>query len=204
MYKKNGLTSRGKKALDTKKNLFGCATELFRKRGYYNVSVDEIVAKAKISKGTFYNYFKSKDQIILDELKLYDNNYKTFYKKLSKYKTVSEKILVFVKNMFSFTVNEIGFDMLYVVYSTQLSNKQKKTFIVDKNRPFYKIIKQMIQDGQKLGEFRNDISATKITRMSMCCIMGMFFNWCLCNGKFNIIEEGTFFFSQFINSIKKY
>ena len=37
----------------------------------------------------------------------------------------------------------------------------------------------------------------------MCNIMGVFYNWCLNGGDFDIITEGTFFFSQIIKSIRK-
>ncbi len=40
------------------------ALTLFMEKGYENVSVDEIIAVTATSKGTFYHYFKSKDEII--------------------------------------------------------------------------------------------------------------------------------------------
>lgn len=203
MYKKRILSSKKENAIKTKKKLFKCATELFKKKGYYNVTVDEIVFTARVSKGTFYYYFKSKDQIIIEELKKYDNNYISFYNDLVKYGTVSEKIISFVENMYDFTVNKIGFDLLYVVYKTQLSHKSKKPFVIDIERPFYKYINRLIKEGQKANEFTDYISTEEITRMIMCNIMGVFYNWCLNGGDFDIITEGTFFFSQIIKSIRK-
>ena len=47
-----------------KQELINLAYNLFIKEGYDNVSVDEIIAKAKIAKGTFYYYFKSKEEIL--------------------------------------------------------------------------------------------------------------------------------------------
>lgn len=40
------------------------ALKLFMDKGYENVSVDEIIAATNTSKGTFYHYFRSKDEII--------------------------------------------------------------------------------------------------------------------------------------------
>ncbi|CAG5093294.1 Putative Amine oxidase [Thermobacillus xylanilyticus] len=40
------------------------AFRLFRERGYDNVSVDDIIAATGTSKGTFYHYFKSKDELL--------------------------------------------------------------------------------------------------------------------------------------------
>jgi AcrR family transcriptional regulator len=47
-----------------KQELIKLAYELFIKEGYDNVSVDEIIAKANIAKGTFYYYFKSKEEML--------------------------------------------------------------------------------------------------------------------------------------------
>lgn len=40
------------------------ALQMFSDQGYEQVSVDDIIEKTGISKGTFYHYFKSKDEII--------------------------------------------------------------------------------------------------------------------------------------------
>ena len=52
--------------------IFKEAEKLFEKYGYRKVSVDDIVRKAGVAKGTFYLYFKSKDE-------LYNKIIKTYY-----------------------------------------------------------------------------------------------------------------------------
>lgn len=47
-----------------KKELIKKAYELFVQKGYENTSVDDIVAHAKIAKGTYYYHFESKQQIL--------------------------------------------------------------------------------------------------------------------------------------------
>jgi len=48
----------------TREKLVFAAMELFAKKGFDKTTVDEIVAKAGVAKGTFYLYFKSKDDLI--------------------------------------------------------------------------------------------------------------------------------------------
>ncbi len=48
----------------TREKLVRSAMELFAKKGFDKTTVDEIVAKAGVAKGTFYLYFKSKDDLI--------------------------------------------------------------------------------------------------------------------------------------------
>lgn len=52
------------KRADRKKELLMTAYELFLSKGYDAVSVDEIIAKAGIAKGTYYYYFKSKEETL--------------------------------------------------------------------------------------------------------------------------------------------
>lgn len=47
-----------------KEELLDIAYRMFISKGYENTSVDEIIEKAQIAKGTYYYYFKSKEQML--------------------------------------------------------------------------------------------------------------------------------------------
>jgi AcrR family transcriptional regulator len=53
-----------KKGEKRKLELLQIAYKMFLARGYENTSVDEIIENAGIAKGTFYYYFKSKEQLL--------------------------------------------------------------------------------------------------------------------------------------------
>lgn len=44
--------------------ILSAAGELFKKQGYVNTTVDAIIQQAGVAKGTFYYYFKSKEDIL--------------------------------------------------------------------------------------------------------------------------------------------
>lgn len=61
VYQKNINTERRR---HKKKSLIiETATELFLKKGFYNTSIRDIIGASGVSIGTFYNYFKSKEDI---------------------------------------------------------------------------------------------------------------------------------------------
>ena len=53
-----------KKGEKRKKMLLTIAYDMFLTQGYENTSVDEIIEKAQIAKGTYYYYFQSKEQML--------------------------------------------------------------------------------------------------------------------------------------------
>lgn len=55
---------RQRRAAETRLRLFRCALELFAQRGFFNVTVENITDAADVGKGTFFNYFESKDHVL--------------------------------------------------------------------------------------------------------------------------------------------
>ncbi|MBE6495217.1 MAG: TetR/AcrR family transcriptional regulator [Methanobrevibacter thaueri] len=53
-----------KKGEKRKKELLKIAYDMFLTQGYENTTVDEIIEKAQIAKGTYYYYFESKEQML--------------------------------------------------------------------------------------------------------------------------------------------
>lgn len=50
----------------TKKDIKEAAKKLFAEKGVDSISINDIVSEAGIAKGTFYNYYKSKNELIDD------------------------------------------------------------------------------------------------------------------------------------------
>ena len=54
---------RTRKKAATKERLYCAALDLFRRQGFASTTVEEIAAAAEVSKGTFFNYFSSKEAL---------------------------------------------------------------------------------------------------------------------------------------------
>ena len=64
------LSRRERKKLETRQGLLKAAQALFLEQGYRATTVEEITERADVSKGTFFNYFPSKEAL-LEELSLW-------------------------------------------------------------------------------------------------------------------------------------
>jgi AcrR family transcriptional regulator len=48
-----------------KQQILECAKKLFSRKGYHNTHVEDIHKEARIAKGTFYEYFKNKEELFI-------------------------------------------------------------------------------------------------------------------------------------------
>jgi AcrR family transcriptional regulator len=60
-----GSSRRSRKKAELRNRLVSAAIQLFSERGIDAVTVDEIAAAADVGKGTLYNYFHAKEDIVL-------------------------------------------------------------------------------------------------------------------------------------------
>lgn len=56
---------RERKRVDTRNRILNAASDLFREHGLDGVTVDEIAGAADVGKGTVYNYFEAKEDMVV-------------------------------------------------------------------------------------------------------------------------------------------
>ena len=62
-------------------HIIDVAIDLFCEHGFHATGVDTIMRAAKVSKKTLYNHFRSKDELILAALQLYDGRFRNDFMK---------------------------------------------------------------------------------------------------------------------------
>lgn len=66
----------------TKKRLIDCATIILTEKGFSRTGIDEILRQVNVPKGSFYHYFKNKEDFVRAVI---DNYAKYFKKKLNRF-----------------------------------------------------------------------------------------------------------------------
>ncbi|MGP8319973.1 MAG: TetR/AcrR family transcriptional regulator [Methanosarcinaceae archaeon] len=94
------MSLRENKKIETKNKIFEVAGKLFKEKGFENTTVDEITKKAGIAKGTFFNYFSTKESLLLyfgeQKEKLIYDLIENDMKKPIHIRNKIKKILVFI------------------------------------------------------------------------------------------------------------
>ena len=62
---KSKLSRRERKKLETRQALLEAAWALFHDKGFHDTTIEEITDRADVAKGTFFNYFPSKEGVLL-------------------------------------------------------------------------------------------------------------------------------------------
>jgi len=60
------IAQRERKKRENRERIRQAALELFRRKGFSATTVEEITTAAAVAKGTFFNYFPTKEAVILD------------------------------------------------------------------------------------------------------------------------------------------
>jgi len=181
--------TRKQQAEKTRQRLFDIAMSLFDKRGYDSVTVDEICATAGVSKGAFYNYFKSKDQVVLETFMQADSFYEDVFPLLEREDTYRGKAMVFAKAALS-NIEKTGVLVMRISYHGQIAPDVKSTPIASRERALYKLTEILVKKGQAAGEVRTDIPSAMIAENIIHAIRGIVYDWCQQEGGFDLQEYG--------------
>lgn len=173
----------------TKKELYTTALRLFREKGYENVSVSEIAREAGTAKGTFYIHFPSKVAVVTEMLHYYDDTYETTAAHLPADCSPLFAIQRLIEESCSFTCKIIGVDLIRVLYTQQLYKNPGEQEEMDYNRPLYKLFTHFFAEGQKQGLFNRQQQPLAMTIWLIRAIRGVFYEWAMENGNFDLIEE---------------
>lgn len=189
------------KGVRTKRQLYQCAMKLFRERGFDRVSVDEIVREAGMAKGTFYIYFNTKSDIILEMLRQYDTYYDQIMVGLPDDLSIDQQMEEIVKGACRFTEEVIGLDLIRVLYVKQLTEGQEHPGLLNEDRALFRILSELLTEGQCAGIYDPALDVPDTTRLILHGIRASFFEWCSSRGQFDLTQECLYFLHTFCRGI---
>lgn len=202
---KTTYSNRQIKAAETKNRIYKSAEHLFNKNGFEDVSIDDIVKLAKVAKGSFYVYYKSKDELIAilinDYVKRIDTDYEEYLKTLPIEMTIGDVFFSLVGKIAEIITHTIGHENMKILYKTQLTNDVITHAVTDYNRELYIIFNDIIRKGMDHHTFRSDLSVEEIARHFVAAYRGLTFEWCIRYPDFDLKEQALRHFKILLTGI---
>lgn len=193
--------SRILRATETKKRIYESALELFKRDGL-GTSVDSIVEMAGVSKGAFYVHYESKLSLIIDYVNTLDLGYADYFSSLPSDTKPSVMLILVTKKISDVIENNIGFDLIKLIYEAQIIKTINTDAQLSYNRKLYQIYNQIIKLGVQQGEFKSTINIESVSNHFIMSIRGMTYEWCLRFPNFDLKDEIIKHFDLLLSGIK--
>ena len=141
---------------EKRKELLNSARNVFVKNGYLRTSMQDIMDEAKISRGALYSYFKNRDDVFLEVLKLDDcEDIKSL--DFSDNENIWNQLTIWIEGMLD---NICKIDRTLTLAKTEFfislnykNHKDKFTYIKDRHNRLEKKIENIIEAGIERKEF---------------------------------------------------
>ncbi|MGE7762992.1 TetR/AcrR family transcriptional regulator [Peribacillus sp. NPDC097895] len=189
---------RGEK---TREKILKIALKLFSEKGYDKVTVDEIVKKSGTSKGSFYQHFSAKSDIFLVRFKEVDDYYQKVYQSFPIDMAAFDKLAIFIRKLMRFLEEEMGKDLMKVIYSSALDSKEH-TYFLNSNRSLFKIIRFLIEEAKEQNGIRSDQTVDEISTLITQSLMGIIYHWGLNNSERTLESLSMPLTETIINGLK--
>ena len=192
-----------KKSLrNTKGCIVSAAWELFYEQGYDDTTVEEIIEKSHTSKGSFYHYFEGKDALLSSLSYLFDEKYQELMADMDDKMNSFDELMLLNRELLKMIDNRISLDLLARLYSSQLVTKGEK-HLLDHNRTYYKLLRQIVLQGQQRGELRDDMPVGENVKVYAMCERALLYDWCICNGEYSLADYSAKTLPLLMYSYKK-
>jgi len=172
------LSRRERKKLETRQALLQAAWALFRDKGFDDTTVQEITERADVAKGTFFNYFPSKDGL-LGEMTLW--RVSQVHEALDVGRGAPESPVARIKLLLRLLHEQMVGDwpLLQQAFATRLGQPPPSGY--QAKRRLTGLLTELVREAQARGEVRGDVEAevmsdlvlvTHIRHLAVCIHRG--------------------------------
>ena len=190
-----------KNTRNTKGRIISAAWKLFYEQGYEDTTVEDIVFESETSKGSFYHYFDGKDALLGTLAYVFDEKYEELNETMSPDLDATEKLVYLNHELFAMIDGGVSMDLLARLLSTQLLARGEK-HLLDRNRTYFKLLRQIIADGQKAGQLRADCTVNEIVKAYALWERALMYDWCLSGGEYSLVAYTDKMTPMFLESYR--
>ena len=189
-----------KSSNQTKSRIVTAAWKLFYQYGYDNTTIDDIAELSQTSKGSFYHYFNSKDDLLGSLSDLFDKKYEELEQTMDASMSPIDKLLYMNQEMFLMIENTVSVSLLSQLFSSQLISQREK-HLLNPDRTYYKLLRQLAIEGKEQGLFRSDLSVNDITKAYAIFERAMMYDWCISDGNYSICQYSQKMLPLFLDGL---
>lgn len=172
------LNRRERRRAETHERIIRSALRLFAERGLTGTTVEDITNAADIGKGTFFNYFPSKEHILAHLCQLQMGKIREFVSQAIESGESMDRVLYELASILTeeFARNPALVQSILIPSLSSDSMRQEMVNDVDEDR---RILAKLMAARQERGEIRDDFAPTELALQFQRALLGTTVLWSL-------------------------
>ena len=166
-------TRRERHAAERKQLILTTAARLFAERGFHRATTKDIAEAADVSEGTLYNYFESKDEILLGIMSMLAEQVGLADRLYQNVTVDPQAFLLAMLRLRRQQIDDTN-DMLQAVLSEILVNPPlRERYYQEQLTPYLQMIEYHLGERQALGQLR-PFDPALLARLVMALMHGLY------------------------------
>ena len=195
------MTNRKLAALETRKKLLETAKAIIREKGLVNTSIEEITRACGVANGTFYTYFKRKEDVVFA---ISHDMFREIYEKAQSHDGPFMDRLTFYMVTFSGHIERDGLKLCQEwVRNTVDPGLVENPYDREKLRMDRDSMRGMLKQGVERGELREDTPIDALADALTDVIYGEMLCWGMSGGAYSFEERTKTFCTLFLPAMMK-
>src|SRR5271170_3265433 len=162
---------RQRRSVETRERLFRAALDLFARKGFTETTVGDITEAADVGKGTFFNYFPSKDHILLA---FGDMQLAKLETAVAEARHSGQPMPEFLRSLgVRMTQEPIRHpELIRTLLQAYLSTTPVRESMLALQKRVHELHTEIVRIGQERGEIRTDLPAAEIAHVFRQMVFG--------------------------------
>ena len=169
---------RARRSAETRETLFRCALKLFAERGFHATTIEDITEAADVGKGTFFNYFPSKEHIFSALGQIQVGNVRDAFEDAERGEESIRAILLRLARALAKEPGRSQPLMRSLVVAIQSNETVRQIMLTNLTRG-RDLLTGVMAFGQQRGEIRADHDASELARIFQQTMFGTMVMWTL-------------------------
>jgi AcrR family transcriptional regulator len=163
---------------ETRERLYRAALALFAERGFLETTVEDITEAADVGKGTFFNYFPTKEHILAE---FGGQRTAALERALQKARATEGPVLHVFRELVGDAVGQADKSaaLIRAIFAAHASCDSVREELVKRIHLGRRILAQIFLLAQERGEIRRDIPAMDLARTTQRIFMGVTMSWAI-------------------------
>jgi AcrR family transcriptional regulator len=165
---------RERRRVEVRERLYRAALRLFAERGYAQTTVEDITEAADLGKGTFFNYFPSKEHVLAtfgtERIAIIEAALEQ-----ARCGSVLPVVRKMAKDLASHCADSAA--LLRAIYAAHTTCEPVRAELHKRLLISRRLMTEIFSLAQRRGEVRRDIAAAELARLSQLVLFGVTLAW---------------------------